>query len=242
MSKGTSQTVMTATDRHMRAKRLAAAVLVFFLAALPIEAFPVQVLFSEADVGSFPSAWKARESAGRDVYSVRNEGDGVFLHAESAGNSHSIGHDLSVDPSEYPHLSFFWRALNLPAGGNENRKETNDGALGVYVIFEGWAIPPRAIKYVWSSSLPEGTETVSPYSGKTKVVVLRSGPERAGHWISEAVNVLEDYRRLFGEERVPRIKGIGILTDSDNTGSFSSGDYREFRFTAEPTQLSVLGP
>ncbi len=208
---------------------------------IPVGAFSTQVSFSENDVGAFPSAWKARESAGRAVYSVRSDRDGVFLHAESTGNAHSIGRDVSVDPAEYPRFSFAWRAIALPDGGNENARETNDGALGVYVIFEGWSIPPRAIKYVWSTTLPERTVTVSPYSGKTKVVVLRSGTGRVGQWVNETVNIREDYRRLFGEEEVPRVRGIGILTDSDDTGSSAAGDYGEFRFSPEPERLSSLG-
>ena len=101
-------------------------------------------------------------------------------------------------------------------------------------------MPPRSIKYVWSITLPVGTVAESPYSKKAKIVVLRSGSGGVGEWIDERVNVLEDFRRLFGENEVPRVRGIGILTDSDNTASTSAGDYRSLRFSREEEEVAVL--
>lgn len=186
--------------------------------------------FSAADAGKFPPGWKAREDEGRAVYAVRTEQDRAFLHAESRRDGHQIGFELSADPRRTPWLRFVWRAVGLPTGGNERVKDTNDSALGVYVIFEGWGIPPKTIKYVWSTTLPAGTSTESPFTSRVKIVVLRSGPEQVGRWVEEQVNVLEDYRRLFRDEDVPKIKGIGVLTDSDNTGSSAAGDYLSFAF------------
>lgn len=195
--------------------------------------------FGRSKVGDFPSNWKAREQGGRMVYTVQEDAEGSFLHAESRDDSHTIGHSLSVDLTEYPFLEFSWRALSLPLGGNERERETNDGALGVYVVFEGWSMPPRSIKYVWSTTLPAGTVAESPYSRKSKIVVLRCGEENVGQWVDERVNVLEDFKRLFGESKIPRVRGIGILTDSDNTSSTSAGDYRSFRFARGEEELAA---
>lgn len=207
--------------------------------ALPLSAHAVQISFMARDLGDFPSDWKVRERAGKSVYTVSSDEGGIFLRAESEDNSHTIGHDVSLDLDEYPHMLFSWRAMRLPPGGNENLKKTNDGALGVYVIFEGWTMPPRSIKYVWSSTLSEGTLTTSPYSKKAKVVVLRSGEKDLGEWVEEKVDVLDDYRRLFGDDAVPRVRGIGILTDSDNTGTHSAGDYRYFRFSQKEEKVAA---
>ena len=91
------------------------------------------VAFSAADTGTFPAGWKTRDDGGRTVYTVRAEGDRTFLHAESNGNGHQIGFELSADPKRLPILRFSWRALKLPLGGNELQKQTNDSALGVYL-------------------------------------------------------------------------------------------------------------
>ena len=192
------------------------------------------VAFQAADAGKFPPGWKAKEDEGRAVYTVRAEAGEAFLHAESARSSHTVGYELTADPAVTPRLRFAWRPLTLPPGGDERAKATNDSALAVYVIFEGWGIPPKSIKYVWSTTLAPGTSTESPYSSRAKVAVLRSGPPAApGAWVEEEVDVAADYRRLFGERGVPRVQGIAVLTDSDNTGSRAAGDYRFFAFGAE---------
>jgi hypothetical protein len=224
-----------------RARRLAWSVcLVAGICVLPDAAGAFhQIGFSGSDAGDFPANWKARERAGKLVYTVREDAAGSFLHAESKSDSHTIGYPLSLDLREYPFLQFSWRAVSLPPGGNERQKSTNDGALGIYIVFEGWSMPPRSIKYVWSTTLPVGTVAESPYSKKARIVVLRSGSGEAGNWIEEKVNVLDDFHRLFGGSDVPRVRGIGILTDSDNTASSSSGDYRSFRFSREEEEVAV---
>lgn len=227
--------------RESARKWLSVVCLATGICLLPVSASAFYVAFNEKDLGNFPSEWKARESAGKDVYSVQRDGSGVFLHAESVDNAYMIGHQMSVDLKEYSFLQFSWRPLDLPTGGNEEAKKTNDGALGVYIVFEGWSVPPRTIKYVWSSTLPEGSETVSPYSNRAKIVVLRSGRDGVGQWKDESVNVLEDYKRLFGSDDVPRVRAIGVLTDSDNTDTHSSGDYRFFRFSKAGEKLASSG-
>jgi hypothetical protein len=48
------------------------------------------------------------------------------------------------------------------------------------------------------------------------MVVVESGPERLGQWLTYRRNVLEDYRRAFGEEPGDLV-AVGVLTDTDNT-------------------------
>jgi len=43
------------------------------------------------------------------------------------------------------------------------------------------------------------------------------------------VNVLEDYRRAFGEEP-PRIRAVAVMSDSDNTGARTVAWYGDIRF------------
>jgi len=93
------------------------------------------------------------------------------------------------------------------------------------VIFPGY-LRPDNIKYVWSTSLPIGTTTKSPYNSKTKIVVLRNESSPLGTWVSEKINVYEDYKRLFGRE--PKtVKAVGLMSDSDNTESRAIADYKE---------------
>jgi hypothetical protein len=57
--------------------------------------------------------------------------------------------------------------------------------------------------------------------------VLRTGGD--GEWAEERVNVAEHYKKYFKTDELPKPEGIGLLTDGDDTGSRSRGDYARFR-------------
>jgi hypothetical protein len=121
-------------------------------------------------------------------------------------------------------LEWQWRALILPDKGDEMKKATNDSVLGLYVVF-GRQPFIKTVKYVWSTTLPVGLSLESPFSSRTRMIVLESGDAFLGKWVSERRDVLADYRRLFGKDDAPVTRGIAILTDADNTASRASGDY-----------------
>jgi hypothetical protein len=182
--------------------------------------------FSAFEVGTFPEGWKSRGGEGSEVYRVRSNKE-AYLEATSVNSAVTIAKEFEYDLKEYPFLEWQWRVLELPQGGDERHKKTGDSAAAVYVIFEG-RFRPNNIKYVWSASLPLGTTTESPYSGKTKIVVLRNQSSPVGEWVSEKVNVYEDYKRLFGGE--PQLaQAIGVMSDSDNTGSRAIAHYKGIR-------------
>jgi hypothetical protein len=179
--------------------------------------------FSSFQDNSFPEGWKSRGGDASEVYRVRSNHE-TYLEATATKSAVAIAKEFGYDPKEYPFLQWQWRALVLPKGGDERFKETGDSAAGIYVIFEG-LIRPDTLKYVWSTSLPLGTTLESPYNSKVKVVVLRNQSSPLGEWVSESVNVYEDYRRLFGKEPKP-VQAIGLLSDSDNTGSQAVAHYK----------------
>ena len=179
--------------------------------------------FSRFRSGTFPEGWKSRGGDGSKVYTVKTD-RGSYLEAKAIHSAISIAKKFEYDLKEYPFLSWQWRVLELPIGGDERYKKTGDSAAAIYVIFPGY-LRPDNIKYVWSASLPIGTTTKSPYNSKTKVIVLRSESSPVGVWVSEKVNVYEDYKRLFGREPKP-VKAIGLMSDSDNTKSSAIANYK----------------
>jgi len=182
--------------------------------------------FENDEVGKFPAGWSSRdkENMGR-IYSVQSEGGHRFLHADAQGIGIQIGYGKTWTLNEFPILRWRWRALLFPEGSDETKKRGNDNVLSVYVVSGGWPIP-SSIKYTWSDSLPAGTAFDSPLSGRTKIIVVRSGRSMAGNWVAEERNVLADYRRLLrGREKSPSARGILLLTDSDDTMTRAVGDY-----------------
>jgi Protein of unknown function (DUF3047) len=177
---------------------------------------------------TFPQNWKVRgsEEIARIVYKVIVENGNHFLRAHADKQDVQIGISRSFHPKEFPTLQWRWRAKQLPTGANEQVLNTNDSVAGVYVIFDS-TIVPRAIKYVWSSSLPVGTRFTSPVYWRSKIVVLESGPTQLNEWKLETVNFYHDYTALFGTEP-GEVLGFAILTDSDVTKSIAEADYDDF--------------
>ena len=180
--------------------------------------------FSRFKAGTFPEGWKARGGDASKVYSIKTNTES-YLDAKAISTAVSIAKKFEYDLEDYPFLSWQWRVLELPRGGNERYKKTGDSAAAIYVIFPG-LIRPDNIKYVWSTSLPISTTTESPYNSKTKIVVLRNQSSPIGIWVSEKVNVYEDYKRLFGSEP-KQVKAIGLMSDSDNTETRAEAHYKE---------------
>ena len=186
--------------------------------------------FSRFKAGTFPEGWKARGGDGSKVYRVKADRES-YLEAKAISSAVTIAKKFEYDLKEYPFLSWHWRVLELPRGGDERYKKTGDSAAGIYVIFPG-LIRPDNIKYVWSASLPVSTTTKSPYNSKTKIVVLRNQSSPLGTWVSEKVNAYEDYKRLFGRE--PRHgQAIGLMSDSDDTESGAQAHYKGISISKE---------
>ena len=186
--------------------------------------------FSSFKEGSFPEGWKSRGGEGSEVYRVRSDHE-PYLEANARESAVTIAKEFEYDLTEYPYLSWQWRVIELPKGGDERYKKTGDSAAAIYVIFEG-RLRPKNIKYVWSASLPRGTTTESPYNSKTKIVVIQNQSSSMAEWISEKVNVYADYQRLFGGE-TESVQAIGLMSDSDNTQSTAVAHYKAIVISKE---------
>ena len=185
-----------------------------------------------------PQPWEARKGIWGQVspleiyYTIVKEGENQYLSAKTDDSAIDAGRPADVNLRIYNKLRWRWRVWSLPVGANEEVKSKNDSGAAVRIVFKG-GLRARMLKYVWSSTLPKGTETESAGNGKIKVIVLQSGTSRMGEWIWEEVNAYEDYKRLFGgEPRTVRI--LGVITDANNTQTLSAADYDDFTFIKIP--------
>jgi len=185
--------------------------------------------FAKATVGEFPTDWKPRKDAGKDVYQVLEEQGLRFLRAASKRLGIQAAKQVEWDLDAYPMLAWSWRPRQFPTGADERVASTNDSALAVYLLVPYSRIAgPKAVKYIWSARVPVGTHLNSNY-GLTQVLVLRTGDPGKDEWVEERVNALADYKKSFGESETPKPAGIAVLTDSDDTKSSAQGDYANFR-------------
>jgi hypothetical protein len=211
-----------------RAKCVAALLVLAVFLCLPspgVAQPPVmRVTFDGNEIGKPPSGWVCRNGSAAEVYSVQSEEGKKFLRADARGKGVQIGREMAWSLKEFPILEWQWRAVLFPKNGDERKKATDDSVLGIYVVFGQWPLL-KVIKYVWSEVLPAGTCLESPFSSRTKMIVLESGRGLEGQWVAERRDVLADFRRLFGGGEAPTARGVAMLTDADNTKSHAIGDY-----------------
>ena len=198
---------------------------------LPAAAPPLIVIDS-FDVSSLAERWHAVGVKGRTTYDVTELDGRRCLRASSRAGASILLTELHADPQTYPWLSWDWRVDRLVEGEALARKDGSDAAARLYVYFESSSLPwqKRNLDYVWSASLPVGTVMDSAYSRNSKIVVVESGAASLGRWRTVARNLKDDYERCF-KEPLPAVIAVGVMSDTDNTGSEALAYFDELRLS-----------
>jgi hypothetical protein len=170
-----------------------------------------------------PEGWKGGSwgSPKYDFAVIENDGHRV-LQLKSEGDSSTISTELKgkVNLKETPILEWRWRITKLPKGADARKSATDDEAGQIYV---GWprfpeAVRSRIIGYIWDTTAPVGSDFKSEKTGTVHYIVVESGPVKLGQWITERRNVVEDFKKVYGEEP-PSPGALSISIDSDDTKS-----------------------
>jgi hypothetical protein len=99
------------------------------------------------------------------------------------------------------------------------------------VIFPHWLpIKTRSINYIWSNRLPRDSALPNTYTGNAMMLALRSGDADSGQWVVERRNLVEDFRRLFGEDP-PDEAVVAVMTDTDQTQETAEAWYDDIRLS-----------
>ncbi len=170
-----------------------------------------------------PNGWKGGQTWGtptHDFTVVDNSGRRV-LHLKSQSESSMVTKELKgINLKQTPILEWSWKVVSLPKGADSRSKHTDDQAAQLYVVWPRFpqAVRSRIIGYVWDTQAPQGLFVESEKTGTVTYVVVRSGPADLGKWLTERRNVVEDYRKIYGE--APESPGaVSIAIDSDDTSS-----------------------
>jgi hypothetical protein len=208
---------------------------------------------SAASLDMLPEGWKqyrlARFKKPTEYRLVPSEGT-VVLQATADASASGIHHAVRVDLRDRPWLSWRWKVRELNPKADNTVAHVEDSPARVIVVFEGGRdklsdaeqtnfdllkamtgneLPYATLMYIWENRLPEGAVIPHNFTSRIKMIVAGTAGERPGEWHEERVNVLEDYRRAFGEEP-PAVRAVAIMSDSDNTGERSVAWYGDIRF------------
>jgi hypothetical protein len=182
-----------------------------------------------------PAGWeKQRWGSPAYDFAVVEEGGHKVLRLKSTDDSSNVSKDIrsKVNLKETPILEWSWKVVTLPKGGDSRRKETDDQAAQIYVTWPRFpeAVRSRIIGYIWDTTAPVGATVKSQKTGTVTYVVVRSGSADLGKWLTERRNVLEDFKRIYGEEPDdPSVISFGI--DSDDTKSTAESYMGAIYFT-----------
>lgn len=170
-------------------------------------------------------------------YTLVSEGGKTILKAESRASASAIVYRRTFNIYENPRINWRWKVTQLSDIGNPKEKAGDDYPIRVYVMFQydparaslgerliynaakviyGKYPPHSTLNYVWTGTKIPERFVISPYTDKAYMVVLERGRGKAGQWVEESVNVLEDYRQAFGKVP-PAIASLAVMSDSDNT-------------------------
>jgi Protein of unknown function (DUF3047) len=180
-----------------------------------------------------PEGWKG-QTWGSPKYDFRIETvDGrKVLHLKSDGDSSAVSKEVKVDVKTWPILEWTWRVVKLPAGGDARKSATDDEAAQIYVVFPRFptAVRSRIIAYIWDTTAPVGSIFKSEKTGTVTYVVVRSGSSELGQWLTERRNVLEDFKKIYGDSPSEDVGVISVLIDSNDTRSSAESFVGDIRF------------
>lgn len=198
-------------------------------------------LFSTNMPGNLPDGWEP-VAIMRDKkpthYQLVADGNRTVLHAKAVGASSGLMQHVSIDPSKQPVLQWRWKIASLIKEADNFHGATEDSPVRIILGFDGdkdslpftdqvlfntaklitgHDFPYATLMYIWENKAPIGTIIPNSYSKRIQKMVVASGAEGIGEWHAFTRNIAEDYEKVFGE-KPGKLIGIGVLTDTDNTG------------------------
>ncbi|MBA3594747.1 MAG: DUF3047 domain-containing protein [Polaromonas sp.] len=212
---------------------------------------PALTAFSSATGMQPPQPWRVVGVPGGKIplttYALVELDGRKVLRVEADKSYGNLVHDLSAAvPEDGLRLRWRWRLDEALRGADLRRREGDDSALKVCALFDmplsgigliernllrlaraasGEKLPSATLCYVWDSTLAPGTLLANAYTARVRFIVLDSGEQRLGQWVTHSRDLGADFRRAFGEESngVPPLQAVLVGADADNTGGRSLG-------------------
>lgn len=162
----------------------------------------------------------------------------VVLRAVAERAASGLKQRIDVDPAERPEIVWRWRVVDLIAAADNQDRYSEDAPARLMLFFDGdrrtlpmkeqmlmetahlltgQELPFATLMYVWENRFAPDTLLRSAFTEQVRMIVVGTGRDRIGTWKRFQRNYVADYRRAFGAEP-GRLVGIGIMTDTDNTG------------------------
>ncbi len=208
-------------------------------------------IFSTKNTGEEISGWKEMNFRGitPTEYKLYDYDGKTVVKAISNNSSSGLIKEVEIDLKEFPILNWEWKVTGIFEDGDVFKKSGDDYPARIYLVFDYdiknlsrgkrnqirllrtfyGQVPTRAINYIYESRAEVGTIVENPYTDLVTMVVVDSGTDSLNEWQSYSRNVYEDYLEIFGEEP-PKVIGVAIMTDSDDTGESTTTYFGDIYF------------
>jgi hypothetical protein len=213
------------------------------------QAAPAIPRFSAAKAGgALPAEWKHVPLASfknNTDYTLVAEDGAVVLRATAHNAASFLAARADFDPHQFPVLSWRWKVTQGIAAANTADQSKEDAPVRLMVAFagdtsklslkeratasaaqtiSGQALPYATLMYVWGGKVPIDSITVSSRSSRIRMLAVAADDQGVGRWHSYTRNLVEDFKRAFGEEP-GKVTSIQLMTDTDNTGADAQAYY-----------------
>lgn len=209
-------------------------------------------VFSGYDAAGMPGGWAPiliNRSKKPTRYQLVTEQGKTVLHAKADSAASALMHQVQIEPSKKPWLSWQWKVAHLIEGANNYERSAEDSPVRIVLAFDGdkdslpfadqimfetgkivtgHEIPFATLMYIWENKAAVGTVIPNTRTDRVKMMVAASGEEGVGQWRQFSRNIIDDYERAFGE-KPGQLIGVGVLTDTDNTGEVVEAWYGDIR-------------
>jgi hypothetical protein len=213
--------------------------------------------FSRSPAGGLPDKWEplvVHRNKKPTHYKLVKENNRTVLHAHAQGASSGLMQHVSIDPASQSWLAWQWRIGSLIESADNYERHAEDSPARIILGFDGdkdsmpftdqilfetakvitgHDFPYATLMYVWENKAPVGTVIASTRTSRVKMIVAASGAEGVGQWRDFTRNIAEDFEMAFGE-KPGRLIGVGIMTDTDNTGETVDAWYGDLRLLKKP--------
>ena len=212
---------------------------------------PLLAPFSAATTSTPPPPWRVvglpRSKTRLTQFDLVSLDDARVLRLQTDRSYGTLVHELPPTvPGAEAKLQWRWRLEQAVAGADLRRKEGDDAALKVCVMFDmplanvpfiersvlrlarsasSELLPAATVCYVWDPSLARGTTLPNAYTRRLRYLVVDGAQAPMGQWRSHERRIGADFLQLFGDETstVPPVVAIIVGADADSTAGTSLG-------------------
>ena len=183
-------------------------------------------------------------------YDLVDDAGTTVLHAIADDSASALACPMRLAPRDAPTIAWRWKIARLIPDADSREASREDAPArivlefdgdtrklpllerGVYAVAKrvaGRELPYATLMYIWSNRERVGTVIANPHTRRIQMIVATSGDAGVNAWQAVSRNVHDDFVRAFGEEP-GMLTAVGVMTDTDNTGSHAEAWYGDIRF------------